>query len=33
MKKEELLKVYRTMKTIRSFEERCDKEFMQGNIM
>ena len=32
MKKEELLKVYRTMKTIRSFEERCDKEFMQGNI-
>ena len=32
MKKEELLKAYRTMKTIRSFEERCDKEFMQGNI-
>ena len=32
MKKEELLKVYKTMRTIRSFEERCDKEFMQGNI-
>ena len=32
MKKEELLKVYKTMRTIRSFEEQCDKEFMQGNI-
>ena len=32
MKKEELLKVYKTMRTIRIFEERCDKEFMQGNI-
>ena len=32
MKKEELLEVYSTMRTIRSFEERCDKEFMQGNI-
>ena len=32
MKKEELLKAYKTMRTIRSFEERCDKEFMQGNI-
>lgn len=32
MKKEELLKAYSTMRTIRAFEERCDKEFMQGNI-
>jgi len=32
MKKEELLKAYSTMRTIRTFEERCDKEFMQGNI-
>ena len=32
MKKEELLKAYSTMRTIRIFEERCDKEFMQGNI-
>ena len=32
MKKEDLLKVYKTMRTIRSFEEQCDKEFMQGNI-
>ena len=32
MKKKELLKAYSTMRTIRTFEERCDKEFMQGNI-
>ena len=30
--KELLHEAYKTMKTIRLFEERCEKEFTQGNI-
>jgi pyruvate dehydrogenase E1 component alpha subunit len=32
MSKDELIRAYRRMKTIRAFEERVDKEFAQGNI-
>lgn len=33
IKKDEMLKLYRTMLTIRRFEERVSREFAQGNIL
>jgi pyruvate dehydrogenase E1 component alpha subunit len=33
IKKDEMLKLYRTMLTIRRFEERVSKEYAQGNIL